>query len=61
MIPTKVYCNMDNLKIDNVHVEYGFRFKIQVQFFKITIVIAQIISLIMFSPFILTILLNDFI
>jgi hypothetical protein len=28
MIPIKVYDNMNNLKIDNVHLEYGFKFYI---------------------------------
>jgi len=26
MIFLKIYCNMDNLKIDNVNVEYNFMF-----------------------------------
>jgi hypothetical protein len=28
MVPTKVYENMNNLKIDNVNFEYGFKFYI---------------------------------
>jgi len=28
MIPIKVYDNMNNLKIDNVNFEYGFKFYI---------------------------------
>jgi len=28
MIFLKIYCNMDNLKIDNVNVEYNFMFQI---------------------------------
>jgi hypothetical protein len=28
MTLTKVYCNMDNLKFDNINVEYGFMFKV---------------------------------
>ncbi len=48
MIPIKVYCNMDNLKNDNVNVECDFTFEIHLQPLKITVVIFQIVPLTMF-------------
>jgi hypothetical protein len=39
MIPNKVFYNMDNSKLKNNDVEYGFTFWIHLQFKKITIVI----------------------
>jgi hypothetical protein len=49
MIFTKVYCNMDNYKLDNINAEYDFTFKIHMQVKIITIVTIQIVHLTMLS------------
>jgi hypothetical protein len=41
---------MNNLKFDNVNVEYGFTFKVHLQSIKIAIMTSQIVPLIVFSP-----------
>ncbi len=48
MIPIKVYDNMNNLKIDNVNFEYGFKFYVCMLSKKITSVIVKIMHLFMF-------------
>jgi hypothetical protein len=50
MIPIEVYDNVDNLKIDNVNFEYGFKFYVCMQSKKVTNVSVQIVHLFMFSP-----------
>jgi len=49
MILTKVYCNIDNYKFDNVSVQYDFTFKIHMQFKITTIITIQIVHLTMLS------------
>lgn len=49
MIQIKIYCNMDDLKIENVNVKYGFTFKCNYNPKKL-IVIVQIVHLTMFPP-----------
>jgi hypothetical protein len=51
MIAIKVNDNVNNLKIDNVNIEYSFKFYICMYSRKITSVIVQTIHLFMFSPF----------
>jgi hypothetical protein len=50
MFPIKLYCNMNNQKIDNVNVQYGFTFLIHLQLRKTTTVTVLIVHLTMFSP-----------